>query len=229
MNIAGKRVVVTGAFGALGKIVTDKLKNAGSQVAGLDCLTASHAPAQLADCIVIAGVDLTNPSSASNALAEAAGQMGGIDGLVNLAGGFAWEKIDGGDIATWDRLYRMNVHTAFNAIRAALPHLSHSGRIVNMGAAGAIKATMGMGAYAASKSGIAKMTEALAEELKERHIAVNAVLPSIIDTPANRAAMPEAEFDRWVKPEQIADLIAFLLSDRANAITGALIPITGRL
>jgi len=100
---------------------------------------------------------------------------------------------------------------------------------VNIGAAGAIKAASGMGAYAASKAGVAKLTEALADEVKDNGITVNAVLPSIIDTPVNRADMPTAEFDRWVKAEQIADLIVFLLSDRASAITGALIPITGRV
>jgi NAD(P)-dependent dehydrogenase (short-subunit alcohol dehydrogenase family) len=100
---------------------------------------------------------------------------------------------------------------------------------VNIGAAGAIKAAAGMGAYAASKAGVAKLTESLADELKDRGVTVNAVLPSIIDTPVNRADMPTADFDRWVRPEQIADLIVFLLSDRSSAITGALIPITGRV
>jgi NAD(P)-dependent dehydrogenase (short-subunit alcohol dehydrogenase family) len=140
--------------------------------------------------------------------------------------------VEGGDVATWDLLYNVNVRTAFNASRAALPLLKRSGsggRIVNIGAAGAIKAGSGMGAYAASKAGVAKLTEALADEVKDVGITVNAVLPSIIDTAANRADMPNAEFDRWVKAEQIADLIVFLLSDRASAVTGALIPITGRV
>ena len=114
---------------------------------------------------------------------------------------------------------------------SALPHLlaSTNASIVNVGALAAAKAGAGMGAYAASKAGVAKLTEALAEELKDRAVTVNAVLPSIIDTPANRADMPDADFSRWVKPEQIADLIVFLLSDRARAITGALIPIAGRM
>jgi NAD(P)-dependent dehydrogenase (short-subunit alcohol dehydrogenase family) len=149
---------------------------------------------------------------------------------VNIAGGFRWEKIADGELATWDFMFNVNVRTAVNAVRAALPLLrTPGGRIVNIGAVGAIKAGTGMGAYAASKAGIAKLTEALAEELKDAGVTVNAVLPSIIDTPVNRADMPTAEFDRWVKPEQIADLIVFLLSDRSTAITGALIPITGRV
>ena len=113
----------------------------------------------------------------------------------------------------------------------ALPFLIESGRasIVNIGAMGAVKAGAGMGAYAASKAGVTKLTEALAEELKDKGITVNALLPSIIDTPPNRADMPKADFDRWVKPEQLADVILFLVSDRASAITGALLPVTGRV
>ncbi|HWD49130.1 MAG TPA: SDR family oxidoreductase, partial [Rhizomicrobium sp.] len=121
--------------------------------------------------------------------------------------------------------------TAFNASKAALPYLlkKKSGRIVSIGAGAAAKAAKGMGAYAASKSGIARLTEALSEEVKNDGITVNAILPSTIDTAANRKDMPDADFAKWVKPEQIAALIAFLLSDDASAITGASIPISGRV
>jgi NAD(P)-dependent dehydrogenase (short-subunit alcohol dehydrogenase family) len=112
---------------------------------------------------------------------------------------------------------------------AALPHLASGGRIVNIGANAAARAGLVMGAYTASKSGVARLTESLAEELKERGITVNALLPSIIDTPANRRDMPDADFSRWVKPEQLAATIVFLLSDEASAITGALIPVVGRV
>jgi NAD(P)-dependent dehydrogenase (short-subunit alcohol dehydrogenase family) len=125
----------------------------------------------------------------------------------------------------------VNLRTAVNASRAALPHLlqQSESRIVNIGAGAAAKAGAGMGAYAASKAGVARLTEALAEECKDRGLTANAVLPSIIDTPANRAAMPQADFTRWVSPHQVADLIVFLLSQRAAAITGASIPIVGRV
>ena len=166
---------------------------------------------------------------AAKAFAASAGEQGGLHGLVNSAGGFAWEKVEGASLATWDRLYQMNLRTAVAATQAALPHLPDGGRIVNIGANGAVKAGAGMGAYAASKSGVMRLTEALAEELKPRGITVNALLPSIIDTPANRADMPDADFGTWVQPAQLAGVIAFLLSDEANAVTGALLPVTGKV
>ena len=104
-----------------------------------------------------------------------------------------------------------------------------AGRIVNVGAMGAIKAAAGMGAYAASKAGVAKLTEALADELKDRGITVNAIMPSTLDTPRNRADMPQADFTRWVAPVEAAEVIAFLVSDAARAVTGALIPVAGRV
>jgi NAD(P)-dependent dehydrogenase (short-subunit alcohol dehydrogenase family) len=127
-------------------------------------------------------------------------------------------------------VYQMNLRTALIASRAALPLFRTSGvAIVNIGAAAARKAGLGMGAYAASKAGVARMTESLAEELKDKKIRVNAVLPSIIDTPANRKEMPDAAFDRWVTPASLAGVIKFLLSPAARDITGAVIPVTGRV
>ena len=151
--------------------------------------------------------------------------------LVNIAGTFRWQKLEDGDLDTWDLLYRVNLRTVAAASKAALPHLrkSDAGRIVNIGANAASKAGAGMGAYAASKSGVARLTEALAEELKETRITVNAVLPSILDTAPNRTDMPDADFDRWVKPAQLADVILFLVSDHASAVTGALLPVVGRV
>jgi NAD(P)-dependent dehydrogenase (short-subunit alcohol dehydrogenase family) len=127
-------------------------------------------------------------------------------------------------------MYALNVLTALNASRSAIPHLAASpaGRIVNIGAMGALQAGSGMGAYAASKAGVHRLTEALASEWKGK-ITVNAVLPSIIDTAANRASMPEADFKKWVTPQELADVILFLASDAASAVTGALLPVSGRV
>src|SRR5262249_34304942 len=145
-------------------------------------------------------------------------------------GGFPFETVADGTPASWQRMYALNVLTALNAARAAIPHLlkSPAGRIVNIGAMGALQAGAGMGAYAASKAGVHRLTEALAAEHKGR-ITVNAVLPSTIDTAANRADMPKADFSKWVKAQELADVILFLVSDAASAVTGALIPVAGRV
>ena len=229
MELEGKAVVVTGAFGTLGAAVVRGLGEAGARVAAID---RAAAPASLAGSACLrGGVDLADSTAATNAIDAAAAELGGLDALVNIAGAFRWEKIADGQLETWDFLYRVNLRTAVAASQAALPHLRRrgSGRIVNIGANAATRAGSGMGAYTASKSGVARFTEALAEELKDEGITVNAILPSIIDTAPNRADMPDADFSRWVKPDQLADVIVFLLSDRASAITGALVPVVGRV
>jgi NAD(P)-dependent dehydrogenase (short-subunit alcohol dehydrogenase family) len=228
-SLAGRRVVVTGAFGALGRAVGEVLAREGARLALMD---RSAPPAARGDAgVLLGGVDLTQAEETNAAFAQAAAALGGLDGLVNVAGGFRWEPIATGSVQTWDAMYQMNLRTALLASQAALPHLRQSaqGRIVNVGAWAAQQAGQGMGAYAASKAGVARLTEALAEELKDQGITVNAVLPSILDTPANRADMPQADFSRWVRPEQLAEVIAFLLQDAAAAVTGALIPVRGRV
>lgn len=219
-------VAVTGAAGALGRKVVETLAGAGWRVVGIDLGPVGADGVALA----LGGVDLTDEAAMAGAAERIAAELGQLDGLVNIAGGFSWETVQEGAVATWDRLYAMNVKTSLVSSRALLPLLRASrGAIVNIGAAASVKAGVGMGAYAASKAGVARLTEALAEELKDEGVRVNALLPSIIDTPANRADMPDAEFDRWVTPSQLAEVIAFLLSPAGVAITGALIPVTGRV
>jgi NAD(P)-dependent dehydrogenase (short-subunit alcohol dehydrogenase family) len=224
----GKVVVVTGASGALGRVVAASALAKGARVAGIDHAAATIKPA--AERIELGGVDLTDADEARKAIEAAASHFGRLDALINIAGGFAFETTADGDPKTWQRMYALNVMTAVNASRAAIPHLAASGagRIVNVGAMGALQAGAGMGAYAASKSGVHRLTEALAAELKGK-ITVNAVLPSTIDTAANRASMPNADFAKWVRPEELADVILFLASDAASAVTGALLPVNGRV
>jgi len=223
-------VIVTGAFGVLGRATAELLAARGARVAAVD--VAATPPAGLAEALgpgaaLLGGHDLGDPAGAAGAVAAALAAFGRLDALINIAGGFAWQTLADGDAATWDRLYRMNVSTCANMCRAALPHLiAGGGRIVNIGAGGAVKAGAGMGAYAAAKGGVHRLTEALAEELKGK-VAVNAVLPSIIDTPTNRADMPDADFTKWVTPADLAEVIAFLASDQAKAVTGALLPVNG--
>jgi len=180
--------------------------------------------------IELGGVDLTDAAQAKKAIDAAVAHFGRLDALVNIAGGFAFETVADGDPQTWQRMYALNVTTALNASRAAIPHLaaSSAARIVNIGAMGAVQAGAGMGAYAASKAGVHRLTEALAAEFKGK-ITVNAVLPSIIDTAANRVSMPKADFAKWVTPRELAEVILFLTSDAASAVTGALLPVSGRV
>lgn len=228
MDFAGKTIAVTGGLGALGRAVVTLLAARGAQV-----LVVDFAPAQALEgaACVLGGVDVAEPDAVAAALAQGVSQLGGLDGLVNIAGGFSWETLQGGSLDTWDSLYRRNLRSAVATSQAAVPHLlaRGGGSIVNVGALGAVKAAAGMGAYAASKAGVMRFTEAMAEELKDQGITVNAVLPSIIDTAANRADMPNADFTRWVSPAALAEVIAFLLSPAASAVTGALVPVPGRV
>ena len=224
----GKVIVVTGALGALGKVVAEVALARGARVAGVDYGTSQIAATP--DRIEFGGVDLSDAAQAKKAIDAVASHFGRLDALVNIAGGFAYETVAEGDPKTWQRMYALNVLTALNTSRSAVPHLaaSASARIVNVGAMGALQAGSGMGAYAASKAGVHRLTEALAAEWKGK-ITVNAVLPSTIDTPANRASMPKADFGKWVTPQELADVILFLVSDAASAVTGALLAVNGRV
>jgi NAD(P)-dependent dehydrogenase (short-subunit alcohol dehydrogenase family) len=134
-----------------------------------------------------------------------------------------------GDEKAWERMFTLNVKTALNATKTALPFLIETqGAIVNVGANAALHAAAGMGAYAAAKAGVHKLTESLAQELKGR-VRVNAVLPSILDTPQNRKDMPKTDPALWVKPENLAKVMLFLASDEAREVTGALLPAMGRV
>lgn len=226
MELKDKIVVVTGGLGSLGRAVSNAASLAGATVVAVDIVDGKP------DVGIesFPAVDLGKANSTAVTMAAITKKYGRIDALVNVAGGFLWETVTDGSIETWDIMYQMNVRTAVNASRAALSHFPASGgRIVNISAVGAEKADVGMGAYAASKSGVSRFTETLAEELKPRNITVNSVLPSIIDTLTNRSDMPDANFTTWVTPTALADVIVFLLSDRADVITGALIPVTGRV
>lgn len=220
-------IAVTGGHGVLGRAVVEAALSDGLRVAVID-----HAMDQSAHegVLELGGVDLTDPASAQKAIDAVAAHFGQLDALLNIAGGFVWQTTDDAEPA-WARMFALNVTTALNASRAALPHLKASaeGRIVNVGANAALKSAAGMGAYAASKAGVHRLTESLAEELKDTPVTVNAVLPSILDTAQNRKDMPDADPARWVAPADLARVMLFLASPESRAITGALIPVTGRV
>ena len=220
-------VAITGGHGVLGRAVLEAALADGLKVAVIDHAMGHPTPDGVLE---VGGVDLTDPAQAGQAIAAVIGRFGRLDALLNIAGGFVWQTTDDADPA-WDRMHALNVTTALNASRAALPHLkaSDEGRIVNVGSAAALKAGAGMGAYGAAKAGVHALTQALAEELKATSVTVNAVLPSIIDTPANRKDMPDADPAQWVAPGDLAAMILFLASPQSRAMTGALVPVTGRV
>lgn len=219
----GKVVVVTGAFGVLGSAVAEHLEALGCTVARVD-----YAPSPREEKSWIGGVDLSSAAAAKSAWDRVCSDVGSPGALINIAGGFVWEMLGEDGPATYERMFRINTLTAVTMCTVALDTLkaARAAAIVNIGAAAAAKADAGMGAYAASKAGVARLTESLAAELSGEDVTVNAVLPTIIDTPTNRADMPDADFGEWVAPVDIARVIAFLISDEARAITGASLPVS---
>src|SRR6185369_3797291 len=184
MQLQGKVVAITGAFGQLGRAVTDEVLAQGGHAVML-----GHAHGTPPQGAAAWDVDLTSLADVARVFDEAAQRFGRLDGLVNAAGGFTFKTLEqSSDLAEFGAMFDTNLMTVATTCKAVLPHFQRAvgGRIVNVGAMGAVKGASGMAAYAASKAGVMRLTESLADELKLRGITVNAVLPSIIDTPANR-------------------------------------------
>ncbi|TNE58191.1 MAG: SDR family oxidoreductase [Alphaproteobacteria bacterium] len=220
------RALVTGVAGALGQTVARHLDQNGWEVIGVDLAETTPAPVEH----YFGKADLTNFADAERIISTLKDENIVLHGLVNIAGGFVWEMTTEGSVDTWDRMWALNLKTALNMSKAALPILaSPGGSIVNISAAASESAAAGMGAYAASKAAVSRLTENLAEELKSDGIRVNAIQPSIIDTPANRRDMPDANFADWVTADELAQVITFLLSDAASGVTGTRLPVKGRV
>jgi NAD(P)-dependent dehydrogenase (short-subunit alcohol dehydrogenase family) len=220
--LKNKRVVITGAAGTLGQATAEQARQSGAHVVGLDIIDTSS----LANTNEYHRLDLMN----RDATLACFQRLGKIDALINIAGGFAMGE-DAFDPAgeQWNQMFRINVDTMRNATMAAVPLLlaGGGGAIVNIGALGALSGQAAMSAYCCAKSSVMRLTESLSEELRHKGVNVNAVLPSIIDTPPNRQGMPDADFSKWVSPGQLATVICFLASASAGAIHGALIPVRG--
>jgi NAD(P)-dependent dehydrogenase (short-subunit alcohol dehydrogenase family) len=216
------RVVITGAAGTLGQATAAAAQDLGAYVIGLDIVDT----ASVAHTDEYRQLDLLDRAATLSCFSS----LGSIDALVNIAGGFAMGD-DAFDPASeqWERMFRINVDTMRNATMGAVPLLlaRGGGAIVNIGALGALTGQASMSAYCCAKSSVMKLTESLSEELRHKRINVNAVLPSIIDTPPNREGMPDADFSQWVAPEQLANVICFLASPAASAVHGALLPVRG--
>jgi NAD(P)-dependent dehydrogenase (short-subunit alcohol dehydrogenase family) len=212
------RAVITGGRGFLGAATARAFIAAGHAVVSID-----HATTPAPDWLdSIGGVDLGDADAAQRALDEAVARLGGVDVLVNIAGGFAFEHVTGA-ADVWDRMFATNFRSCLHMCRAAAPVLAAGGAIVNVGAAA--RAAPGKGPYLASKAAVMRLTEVLAAELHER-VRVNAILPLTIDTPANRSDMPQADFSKWTSPDAIAEVVLFLASRASRAINGALIEVS---
>ena len=223
--------MITGAAGNLGRAVARSFLAQGANLILVDRRRERLEElfgAENGRC-VFAQASLLEQQEVNGATKAALEHFGCIDVLCNLAGGFRMgEAVHETADQTFEFLFDVNGRTLLHAVRAVVPHMieSGSGKIVNVGAFAAQKGLAGMGAYGAAKGAVIRLTEAMAAELREKNINVNCVLPTIIDTPENRAAMPDADPSRWVGPEDLASAIAFLASDGARAIHGAALPVT---
>ncbi len=221
MQLSGKKMVVTGGAGILGHAVGEVARAQGATVVLLDVV-----PDFVSDLGATHTVNLTDPGAVQNCFDA----IGPFDALANIAGGFDMgPTVYATEDALWDAMFDINVTTLRTVLRATVPGFVTRGRgsIVNVGALGALRGAANMGAYTAAKSTVMRLTEALSDEVRAQGVNVNAVLPSLIDTPRNRADMPDADFDTWVAPQDLAAVICFLASDAAKAVHGALLPVSG--
>jgi len=229
-------VVITGAAGNLGVAVARAFRNAGAKLALVE-LAPDRLPnlfpdgPNSPDCFFAPPTNVTDPSSVAPAVEEIKRRFGRIDTLVNIAGGYlAGAPLHETPLSDWEFMLNLNARSVFVMCQAVIPQMlsQSSGRIVNIASRAALSGDAGHAAYSASKTAVVRLTESMDAELKERGVNVNCVMPGIIDTPQNRAAMPGADFSKWVAPEAIADVILFLASEGARAIHGAAIPVYGR-
>jgi NAD(P)-dependent dehydrogenase (short-subunit alcohol dehydrogenase family) len=224
MRFDKRTVMVTGAAGHLGRAVSAAFADAGANLALLDVKGENRGDALLIK------TDLLDPQSVQRAVDQALERFGRIDVLCNIAGAFRMgSPVHETKDADWNFLFDVNVRTVLHTARAVVPVMlkAGGGKIVNVGAYAAQRGVAQMGAYVASKSAVIRLTETMAAELREKNINVNCVLPTIIDTADNRAAMPKADPGRWVAPQDLAAVILFLASDAARAVHGAALPVTG--
>jgi NAD(P)-dependent dehydrogenase (short-subunit alcohol dehydrogenase family) len=217
----GKVILITGGAGALGQTVVRAFVSAGASV-----ILGDLNPVQLPGVTALKA-DFTDQTQVRGLVNEVIQSSGRLDALVNLIGGFATGRVVDTDVSLWQRMLAMNLTSAFLLSQAVLPSMleRRQGRIVHVAAQAALEPFPGAAAYIVSKAGLVALIRTLSKELNGSGVTVNGVLPSTIDTPANRKAMPEADLSKWARPESIARTLAFLASDDANQINGALIPI----
>lgn len=232
MDFKGQTVIITGAAGNLGQAVATAFEGQGASLVLIDLKAEALARAFGAESAtrMFAPTNLLDADQVEATVQKAFERFSRIDALCNIAGGFRMgEAVHETSDANWNFLFDLNTRTLLHAVRAVVPRMlrAGSGKIVNVGAFAALRGAGMMGAYTASKSAVIRITEAMAAELRNKGINVNCVLPTIIDTPENRAAMPDADPKRWVAPADLANAILFLASPAARAIHGAALPVSG--
>jgi NAD(P)-dependent dehydrogenase (short-subunit alcohol dehydrogenase family) len=231
MEFNGKTVLITGAAGNLGRAVGSAFGALGANLVLVDRRREDlEAHGSAGPHCLMAGADLLSQEAVRTTVDSALQRFGRIDVLCNIAGGFRMgEAVHECPDETFDFLFDINTRSLLHCVRAVVPQMlaKGGGKVVNIGAFGAQKGAAYMGAYSASKAAVIRLTESMAGELREKGINVNCVLPTIIDTPQNRSAMPDADPARWVSPHDLAQVIVFLASDAARAIHGAALPVTG--
>lgn len=229
-------VVVTGVAGNLGMAVANAFAAAGARIAFVD-RSPKRLPelfpelAQSPNHFIAPATDVTDLASVAAAVEEIHKHFGRIDALVNTAGGYrAGTPLHETPLSDWDFMLNLNARSVFATCKAVIPKMlgQSFGKIINVSSRAALHGDAGHAAYSVSKTAIVRLTESMGEDVKNNGINVNCVMPGLIDTPQNRAAMPDADFSKWVSPEAIADVILFLASDGARAINGAAIPVYGR-
>jgi len=232
MSFEGKIVLVTGAAGNLGRAVAEAFaeRRATLVLMGRDEKGLEGVAAQALGRRLLLGADLFDADAVGRAVEKALSAYGRIDVLCNIAGGF-WmgPPVHETPEDKWRLMLDLNAGTVLTMARAVVPSMlaAGSGKVVNVASMGGLHGSAAMGAYAAAKSAVIRLTESMAEELRHKGINVNCILPSIIDTPQNRASMPGADHGRWLAPEALADVVLFLASDAARAVHGAAIPVVG--
>ncbi len=235
-DLDGLHIIVTGGAGSLGTAVTRMLLDEGARCS-VPCYSQEEmeeAPFESGERLFIrADIDLAEEKQAGHFYSRAVDEMGPLWGSVHIAGGFGMGKISDTPAGEFTRQWTMNTLTCYNCCRAAVRHIRQAGkggRLVNVASRPALEPRQGAGmsAYTAAKAGVAALTGALGEELAEEEILVNAVAPSIIDTEANRQAMPDADHGRWPKPEEIASQIRYLVSPHNRVTRGGVVPVYGQ-
>lgn len=232
MTFEGRICLITGASGNLGRAVAAAFASVGASLALLDrelgSLRATYG--NQPERALLLEVDLLDASAVAKAVGAALQRLGRIDVLCNIAGGFRMgHPVHETPEDVWKLMLDLNAKSIINTARAIVPGMlaAGHGKIVNIAALAGLSGKANMGAYSASKSAVIRLTESMSAELRDKGINVNCIMPSIIDTPQNRADMPSADPRRWVSPETLADVVLFLASDAARAIHGAAIPVTG--